>query len=334
MKSRSFRQLMEAQSQRVREYFSALAPLRRFQIGTQNETRLKQALVIGKAAHLIDRTLLSKSVHQIHTARLAARLSHLCRGKANQSVGFVTILDSLELIDHRRCLARVQRFRDQLNTTLQSVRGLHLIGTIECEVVSPTLMRLVADRSESEERKLAVLESMIARQIKPRDQSLSAFFLIHAHAVVVCAENDWGALERACRGVWTHDARQVRLQTLSEQFAGKPRSLKTNLRFIARYITKGGNDFIGGNAYLRYKIGFENTDTPTEEEWVARNWRRSQALKQERIEEGIDDAFGLSVGEICALTRVIDGMMSTHPQRTGYAVEIKIPKRRQRRRTR
>ena len=331
MKTRSFREVMDQQAQRVREYFNALAPLRRFQIGTQNETRLKHALVIGKAPQLINRTLLSASVHQTHAARLFQRLRRQCHGKENKTVSFVTILDSVELIDHRRCLARVTRFRDQLTKRLQSVQGIHVIGTIECEVVSPTLTRLVTDRSESEQRKLAVLEAMIARQLKTRDQSLSSFFLIHAHGVVVSTHNTFSDLERACRNVWKHDARQVRFQTLSEQFAGKPRSLNTNLRFIARYITKGGNDFNDGTAYLRYKLGFQNDDvSQSEDEWVARNWRRSEALKQERIEEGLDDVFGMTVGEICALARVIDGMMAGHRQRTGYVIEVKTGQRRRR----
>jgi hypothetical protein len=331
--TKTFREIMNERSKRLLEYVAKESLKNRFQVGTQNQTRLNRSLVMGKVPHLINRTLLTPSIHEDHSERLLTRLKRMCRGVDSSKVRFVTILDSLELLDHTRCLKTVSNFRQRLTNTTTGIRGLHLIGTIECEVVSLEMMRKVADRSDSEQRKLEVLESMCRRQIKPRDWHVPCFFLIHFHGIAVFTQNalnEWG---RTCLKLWKHDDRQVRIQELSESFAGVSRSLTTNLRFIARYITKGGNDFIGGKSYLRYKIGFENTDTPTEEEWVARNWRRSQVLKQERIEDGLDDEFGLNVNEICELTKVIDGMMSTHPHRTGYVVEHKNPKTRLRRRT-
>lgn len=327
----AFRQIHDQGMQKVQEFFDNETPFRRFQIGTQNETRLNRALVMGKLPHLIKRTLLTPSIHKDHSERLFKRFVQMCRGVDESRIRFVTILDRLELMDSDRCLHAVQQFRQRLVETTADIRHLHLIGTIECEVVSLELMRKVTDKSQTEQRKLDVLESMCRRQIKKRDWNVPCFFLIHFHGIVVTAHNALANWSRICRKVWKHDARQVRIQELSESFAGKTRNLPTNLRFIARYITKGGNDFIGGKSYLRYKIGFENTDVPSEEEWVARNWRRSQVLKQERIEDGLDDVFGLSVGEICQLAQVIDGMMSTHSQRTGYVVDIKTPKRRSRR---
>lgn len=325
----TLRQRMDEQATRIQAYFDHETPFRRFQVGTQNETRLNRALVMRKLPHLINRTLLTPSVHEDHTERMFKRLRRMCRGVNESRIRFVTILDSLALMDSDRCLKAVHQFRQRLVETTAGIRHLHLIGTIECEVVSLERMRQVTDTSQTEQRKLDVLESMCRRQIKKRDWNAPCLFLIHFHGVMVTNYNALPNWSGICQKVWRHDARQVRIQELSESFAGKSRDLPTNLRFIARYITKGGNDFIAGKSYLRYKIGFENTDVPSEEEWVARNWRRSQVLKVERIEDGLDDVFGLSVGEICQLALVIDGMMSGHPQRTGYVVDIKTPKRRQ-----
>ena len=121
---------------------------------------------------------------------------------------------------------------------------------------------------------------------------------------------------------------QVLLQSLSEQFGGKARTVRENLKFIARYITKGGNDFKAGQSYLRYKMRFDSEVCPSEEAWVARHWRTNAVLRQEHIEEGLNDPLSLIRGEICQLATVIDGMMAGNRARTGYVYELKIPSRR------
>jgi hypothetical protein len=318
---KTLREIWDEESKRLFEHAAKESLLKRFQVGTQNDTKLNRALVLGKVPHLINRTLLTPSIHNDHSERLLTRLLRMCEGRTNATVHFTTILDSLELLDHTSCLTTIKKFRQRLENTTTGIQGLHLIGTIECEVV------------------LEVLESMCRRQINARHRDLPCFFLIHFHGIAVFSDNALDEWSRVCRTLWKHDPRQVEIKKLSEEWQGERRSLSTNLTHIARYITKGGNDWRSGKSgetgksYLRYKIGFENTDTPTEEEWIRLNWKRSQVLKQERREEGLDDAFSLTVNEICQLARVIDGMMGTHPHRTGYVVEHKTPKTRIRRRT-
>jgi hypothetical protein len=60
---------------------------------------------------------------------------------------------------------------------------------------------------------------------------------------------------------------------------------------------------MANKAYLRYKIGFENDDELVNDEatWVAKNWRRSELLKQEHSEDGITDILSLTVQEVVNL---------------------------------
>lgn len=322
---KTFRERQNIMGKKLMSYFQKESLLKRFQVKTTNEKRLNGSLVLGKSEHLIDRTLLSTSVHKQHSDGMFKKLKSMCRGVNPSSIRFVTILDSLEILDDVRCMQRIKDFRKKLTGTTGTIRGLQLIGAIECEVVSPPLMRKIYDQSETEQRKLDVLESLLRRCIKRRDLELSCYFLIHFHGVAVGKQNVVSSWAHVCREIWKHDPRQVRVQELSESWGGKPKPVRESLQHIARYITKGGNAFMAGKSYLKYKIGFENTDTPTEEEWTARNWRRNEVLKQERIEEGIEDVFSLSVGEICQLARVIDKMMGMHPKRTGYVIDIKTP---------
>jgi hypothetical protein len=96
--------------------------------------------------------------------------------------------------------------------------------------------------------------------------------------------------------------------------------MDSNLKDIARYITKGGNDWIGNKAYLRYKLCFDGRDASDEEAWVQENWRKNEILKQERIEDGLEDALSLNQYEISCLAEVIDRMMNLKRNRIGYLV--------------
>jgi hypothetical protein len=96
--------------------------------------------------------------------------------------------------------------------------------------------------------------------------------------------------------------------------------MESNLKDIARYITKGGNDWIGNKAYLRYKLSFDSRDTSDEDAWVQENWRKNELLKKERIEEGLEDALSLTHSEIACLAGVIDRMMRQKKSQTGYLV--------------
>ncbi|OQW31455.1 MAG: hypothetical protein A4E20_03995 [Nitrospira sp. SG-bin2] len=327
----------------------------RFTYGMQNAVRLKKALASVGLHHLQDSTLLSPEIHKLHAKQLADRylkklatVQRLVRRQqrdliqVNKRYGvkvdprslaaqdrfrFPTVLHSMEVLDVDRTLRTVRAFKEQLQSVIERCRGLWCLGVIEVEVVSMDLMRQLTDQSDSEERKLAVCESMVKRLPK-RHQGLSVFFLIHFHGIVVATQpRHFTDLEQQLRRQWKHEPRQVLMKPLSKVFNGKAKTPEKSVVDIARYITKGGNDWIKKKAYLRYKLSFDQEHLESEDAWVNKNWRRNQTLRGERIEEGLEDTLAMSRSEIAALASVIDGMMGTTRSRTGYLVFARSKRR-------
>lgn len=342
---------MEKNSARVSAALKEEFQKHRFYYGTQNAVRLSKALASIELYHLQDSTLLSPQIHKRHADRLAQRyLKRLAQ--VEQSVRrlqqdlrrmnkpfevsvspssitpydrlrFVTVLQGLEVLDVTRTLKQVRAFKDRLQSVIEGCRGLWCLGTIEVEVISIELMRQLTDQSKSEERKILVCESM-EKRLPKRDQGLSVYFLIHFHGIVIATRpGHFENLGQQLRQQWKHDSRQVQVKPLSKVFNGKPKALQKSLVDIAQYVTKGGNDWINKKSYLRYKLSFDNDHLDTEDAWVNRNWRRNKTLQREHREDGLEDTLALTCSEICALARVIDGMMGMTRNRTGYLVSAR-----------
>lgn len=354
MKS-DFRKHMEKISARTAPILREEARKIRFDCATQNKVRLRKALASVGLHHLQDSILLSPEIHESHAKKLAHRylkkLATVQRSvrqqqrdlyKANKRYGvsvdpsslsahdrfrFPTVLHSMEVLDVERTLRTVRAFKEQFQSVIERCRGLWCLGVIEVEVISIDLMRQLTDQSDSEERKLAVCESMVKRLPK-RLQGLSVYFLVHFHGIVVATRpGHFENLGCQLKQQWKHDPRQVQVKPLSKVFNGKPKTPEKSLVDIARYITKGGNDWVKKKAYLRYKLAFDNQHLETEDAWVNKNWRRNETLRREHKEEGIEDTLGMTRPEIGALARVIDGMMGTARNRTGYLVFARSKKR-------
>lgn len=350
-----FKKQMEKSSAQVMVAMKAEFAERRFYYGTQNSVRLRKALASEGLYPLQKRTLLSPEIHTIHAVRLTQRFLRQLEKvklsvrqqrqdffKTNRRYGmtvnpssitahdrfrFITVLQGLEGLDVTRTLKQVRAFKEQLRTVIEGCRGLWCLGAIEVEVVSMEMMRQLTDQSGSEERKFLVCKSMEKRLAK-RDQGLLSYFLIHFHGIVVAtrpghfADLVWQLKQR-----WKYDPRQVQVKPLSKAFNGRPKLPEKSLGDIARYITKGGNDWIGNKAYLRYKLAFDNEHLDTEDAWVNKHRRRNKTLQREHREEGIEDKLAMTRSEICCLAQVIDGMMGLKRNRTGYLVSAKSKRR-------
>ncbi len=347
MKS-DFRKHMEKLSGRAAAALKEDANKGRFNCGTQNAVRLRKALASEDLNHLQGSTLLSPEIHEPHAQRLANRYlkkfatvqqsvqrQQQALIQANTRYGmnvdprclpaqdkfrFPTVLHSMQVLDVEKTLRTVGAFKEQLQSVIERCRGLWCLGVVEVEVVSMDLMRHLTDQSDTEERKLAVCESMVKRLPK-REQGLDVYFLIHFHGIIVATQQHrFTDLERELRRLWKHAPRQVLVKPLSKVFGGKPKTPEASLVDIARYITKGGNDWIKKKAYLRYKLSFDQEHVESEGAWMNRNWRRIEWLRKEHAEEGIEDMLAMTRREIGKLARVIDGMMGTNRSRTGYLV--------------
>lgn len=329
----------------------------RFLLGSHNGIKLKKSLSTVGRLDLVERTLLSPEVHKAHAKKLSDRflkrwnnirekarkdwlkLPRAIRSStvkltdheiASNHIRFLTVVDSVTAVDSGAALKAAIKLKEKLTTTAQSVRGLTCLGVIEIEVVSMSLMkqlRALDKTSNSEWRKLDVCEAL-SKKLKGtlygEDDSL---FLIHFHGVITAKEEPlfktFGEKLKSVKA-WSVAPRQIELKALSSHFGGTPKSIDQNLRHIATYVTKGGNDWYSNKAYLRYKIGFENDDDQVTDEtsWIAKNWRRSELLKQEHSEDGITDILSLTGQEIVQLTLVIDGLMGSNRTRTGYLVSV------------
>ena len=330
-----FKSAMNSSSKRTETALKEEFKRKRFNYGSHNKVRLNKALASVGKYEVQDSTLLSPSVHEVHSKKLADRflkrvLHYKNLGYKNNLIAekfrFLTLLHSVEIMDVQRTIQTIKKFQSQLQNTIESSKGIWCLGAVEVEVINIEKMRMIhEDQTESEARKLNVIESLIKR-LRKNDQHLSSFFLVHFHGIVTASGqyrfSDFSdALKK--NKEWKREPRQIQLKPISKQFKSKSKSLDKNLVDIATYITKGGNDWIGGKSYLRYKLAFENEYLFNEDEWVNKNWRRNEVLKQEHSEEGLEDALSMNVSEIVSLASVIDQMMSFDRTRTGYLVSAK-----------
>lgn len=333
--STQFKSQMKKSLKRTADAINEDYKRKRFNYGSHNKVRLNKALASVCKYELQDTTLLSPSVHEIHSKKLADRfLKRVVHYKnlgykntsATDKFRFFTLLHSVEIMDVERTIQTIKKFQLQLKNTIERINGIWCLGAVEVEVINIEKMRMIhTEQTESEARKLSVIESMIKR-LKKNDQLLSSFFLVHFHGIVTASSqsrfNDFADVLKNNKE-WKREPRQIQLKPISTQFKSKSKSLDKNLVDIARYITKGGNDWIGGKSYLRYKLAFENEYLFNEDEWINKNWRRNEVLKQEHSEEGLEDALSMNVSEIVSLAFVIDQMMSFNRTRTGYLVFAK-----------
>ncbi len=338
-----FKKRLKKQNAKTQEAIKRERLDSRFLYGSHNKTRLNKSLATAGKHHLQDITLLSPAVHEKHAKRLAGRYlkkfmaskaAAVKRGRsriysAATEFRFLTLIHSVELLGVDPAIKAVRQFKTQLEDAIASSRGIWCLGAIELEVISMEMMRQIAGNSdESEKRKLGVCEGLL-RKLPKHARQLPSFFLIHFHGIVhgINPERFFKFEQHLKRNKnWKSEPRQIQMKTLSTNFAGKKKKPERNLTDIARYITKGGNNWVGDKAYLRYKLGFDNEIEETEDGWVNRNWRRNITLKGEHREDGIEDTLSMEQSEIVVLTEVIDAIMSWKRDRTGYLVSGKSKK--------
>lgn len=348
-------QRLKSDSKLVMAALEAEALAQKFLIGSHNAVRLRRALAAGGRLDLVDRTLLTPEIYKAHAKRLADRylrnwtrihdkalqgwkklplqirratIKPTAEDIAAAQYRFLTVVDSVTAVDAGAGLKAAIKLKEKLITTASAVKGITLLGSLEVEVVSMRLMREIRrldQTTDSEFRKLDVCE-VLAQSLKGtlygQEDSL---FLVHFHGVVTAQKPEqFEAFYERMRKVkaWSIAPRQLEMKAMSKVYAGRSKSMEQNLRHIATYITKGGNDWCANKAYLRYKIGFENDDAQVNDEatWVAKNWRRNELLRQEHAEDGIVDLLSMTAQEILQLTMVVDGLMGLNRTRTGYLV--------------
>lgn len=308
--------------------------------GTHNSKRLDSALKLTKLHHLIGNTLLTPSVHAEHSKNLGNRYLKkleqvqdraIQQGKprefdARSEFRFLTLIHALEAPSIRRVYKAIDKLRRDLTEATEKSVGVWLLGAIEIEVISLEMMRQISsNRSVTEARKADVCEGLLTK-LPLQMHGLNYYFLVHFHGIAHARSSNrfeqYYTNLKQYKG-WRTEARQIELKNLSEHYGGKKKSTEKSLLDIARYITKGGNDWIGSKAYLRYKLSFDNEFVETEDGWISRNRKRNAELRKEHQEEGLEDPLAMTAQEIGDLATVIDNLMSQARGRTGYLISAK-----------
>lgn len=243
---------------------------------------------------------------------------------ANSRIMFFTLIDSVCLIDADEALKLAIRMKNELIETAEAVKGIDIIGAIEVEVVAVNKMYLKSKRiidlknnlHKFELIKILAEEANLTKYIKHLD---STFFLIHFHGLIFTnkEQNSLSFKQQIeSNPRWNKKNRQFLMSSLSEFWRNKPKSVDSNLKDIARYITKGASfryksdevsdeDFIG--------ICFNSKDTSLE---------FKKLLKQDESEVGeIEDSMGLTMFEISELTKTIFNIMNLNQGMNGYLIE-------------
>lgn len=350
MEIKELRELKGKSNELLMIEINKLALEKQFNVGTENNTRLRKALAVTGKGGLLGVTLLCHKVHVKHSEWLFKSMFNRFIKKENtvnsgadefnknnefqieklteheiadKFVRAFTLIHGVSVLDHKTALAECVKMKKAFLDVIKDTKGISVIAVIECEVISLKKMRELKDSgsSDDEHRKLNGCEEL-AKDIETHidllvspDQSL---FLIHLHGTLFAKKEiqfDTFRVNLLKNNQWSKTGFQVEIKKLSKFWNEKNKSVQANLKHWAKYITKGGNDWNNGKAYLRYKVGFNGS---SEEDWITKNKRTNEFIKQEHIEEGITDSLSMTVTEITELTLLIDALMGLQRDRKGY----------------
>lgn len=291
------------------EAFAALNEFIRFDLGTHKRIRLRKAGVEDSGS------LLHTDVSERHAKRLEKELvarANKIGLDANDRFRFVTLLQSVVSPTIENVSEAVEAMEAQFETVFGEMR-LWSRGTIELEMVNLTILEKIRGVRDDEARKLNVLASIGETEdfmglVVPGSKDVTRV-LVHCHIVVDFGkepEKTKAEIERRMNryGYWS--------KPYQKELKGffKNRRAAKNLRGIAAYVTKGGNE------NLRYNAGFGRD---LAEDLEAKIWRVGTGRKQ-RVAETVEDERGLTVGEVRRLDELYVWLMGRRKDKRGYLI--------------
>ena len=293
------------------ERFERLRSLMRLDLGVHKRIRLRRA-GCGES-----KSLLHDSVADRHSKLLQddfeKRWGHLTRDLALERLRFLTALHSVVPLNQRDVIRAVERMESALQGVFKGT-GAKLLGAVEVEVVNIALLRKIGSLSEDETRKLNVLESITVAGADNGSKIASAQdsgVLVHFHGIVDLGNSllREEQLRKNTKKItaWQRSPYQIEIKRLF-----KDRTVQQNLRDIANYITKGGNE------RLRYNAGFGRD---LAEDLDAKIWR-SGTGRADKGGETVADERGLTIGEIKLLDDIWSALMARKRNKRGYLVRL------------
>ncbi|EKS29881.1 hypothetical protein [Afipia felis] len=267
-------------------------------LGSHRATRL------AKAGCRDSGTLLHDDIARRHARMLADDLKAMCESNAGSQddLRFLTILHAVSPLSCDDALAKSSELERHLLGCLSSAR-VGCLAAVEFEVVNLSLLRKIKSRSNSETRKLDVLE-------KIGTPDIASGVLVHLHGVLNFskAKLDADAFRAELRKekAWSRSNYQIEIKNFH---SGKP--LAENLERIASYLTKGGNE------PLKYNPGFGRDADSLLDTQI---WR-GKSGRVENGAEAVPDERGLTIGEIGLLDQIWQRQMATRDDNRGYLIE-------------
>lgn len=281
-------------------------------------SRLQESLRIGNRLDLLDRTLLTPSVHQFHHENLYKKFNNryqkikdnhhksITKFNVNNTdklfplsdqdltdnhIRSFTLLDSVCVIDHKTALQSALKMKQQLMEVVGRIKGVKVLGVIEGEIISIKRMTEIKDKDdtdESEKRKLKVCKKLredISNSVHYLVDKDTSLFFIHFHGIVFSTKPSRFELfrnELHKIHQWNKTKYQVEIKQLSKEWKKIPRTTEENLKFWSIYMTKGGQDWNSGKLFLRYKncMGYDKIPYKNSNDWLTRNIRRQSILKE------------------------------------------------------
>ena len=271
--------------------------------GKHSASKLRQAM-LGKSG-----TLLHRAVAKEHGDNLFKLYVGMFSNNRASRLRYLTVVHSVEALNVGDCIAAAEVLRANLKEALSSVTWL---GCIENEMMNLTLLESFAKQDDAAGRvagRKFELVRVLAKVVDERlryDEATDQFMLgsgdcrilVHAHVVL---EIDGGGarqiadqeaeLLRRLKKFWD-GSRQVLMTTLSAA-----KTMRANLKDIAAYGTKGGNE------HLRYgRAAFGRVYSEDVETKMQRHDSRNGVATDEF--DSFEDVRAMKTNEI----RFLDGL--------------------------
>jgi hypothetical protein len=267
---------------------------------------------------------------------------------ARSLIRFVTVIHSVEALNVATALIKAKELKFEIETYVNKVTGTACLGAIEVEVISIKLAERIRDfnsknkkykidedgvidfsvnaDADKEYRKYDACKKL-GSHLDPEDiNGESGQFLIHFHGILFFQEIDdinklFNILIKNPN--WNKAPRQIQFKSLTEVYKGDFKTVKSSLKDIARYITKGGYTMANGEGYSKYNISVPEGLPMTYDEYLTFCDQSNSNKRLLKIEEGYAlDIPNLSIDEINSLAQVVDGMMNWNTTKTGYLVRV------------
>ena len=311
---------LKASGKEQLERLIQLVSLERFNVFEDNRRKLNQSLKLLGREDLIDKTLLDERVHSRHSRELyklfLAELKRLKKRNLDEreNIRFVTIIHAVTSLDDDSGVVEALRLKELLAGVIKK-QDYSFIGAIEGEVINIEKLRIFAKENPDYDTKKLDLCEMLGDHSTEK-----TLLLVHLHGCLFSRTGrGFEEMEKRFRDIWAYGYQVESKKTYAQNKTEK------NLQNIARYITKGGQQWQNDKSSLKFKMGFTNEDIETQMAYQTR--QREQEfydLENDIFEKNsIEDTMSLNAIEITALASFIDKLMNLDAEKTGYQVILK-----------